>query len=125
MPVKVKFQSEWGKRIEECHFPDGMPKEMRIRAINRRRQIMVYAYLSNGIGQDLISFEMFSRICRELEQLQAAWGYEFGFYDFQFVNFDESKEDHLFTNLGIDEGLNAHAMALLATRKKYERSLAA
>lgn len=124
-PPKVKFVSEWNKPLTDMKFPEGMPLDMKMRLINRRRQVMVYSYIHNGIGREVISASLFSRLCRELVELQAAWGHEFGFYDFQFAGFTEEKEDHLYTNLGIDKAVVDHAMTLLSARLKHERSLAA
>lgn len=119
--VAKKWVSEWHKGREDWTPPKGMPEEFLNRLINRRRQILVYAYLANGLGQECVSTTLFGRLCRELMQLQAAWGHEFNFYDDIFAGFSEEMEDHLPTNLGIDDGVVKHAMGILATRKKHER----
>jgi len=121
----VKFVSSWHRVHSDFSFPEGMPVELQEKVINRRRQIMVYAYIQFGLGQETISQKLWLRICRELEELQAAWGYEFGFYDFMFDDWDISKEDHLLTNKGLDSGVVNAALALLTARKASARRVAA
>lgn len=118
-----KWVSEWDKTYPDFTPPNGMPPDMVNRLINRRRQVMVYCYLRNGLGQECIGEGLFSRLCRDLCMMQAAWGTRFNFYDDMFEGFKEELEDHLPTNLGIDDGVTKHAMTLLASKKKYERSL--
>lgn len=120
----VKFVSGWHRKHEDFTFPDGMPYELQQKVINRRRQIMVYAYIQFGLNEETISQKLWSRICNELQELQAAWGYEFGFYDFMFDDWDITKEDHLLTNKGLDSGVVNAAIALLQARKQSQRRIA-
>lgn len=120
----VKFKSEWYKTHDDFTFPDNMPQEMRNRVINRRRQILVHSYLNNGVGEECISNHLFTRLSNELQELQAAWGHEFNFYDYMFDGWDVTQEDHLITNTGIDKGVVDHALGLLANKKKRERGTA-
>lgn len=120
----VKFKSEWYKTIDDFTFPEDMPQEMRNRVINRRRQILVHSYLNNGVGEQCISTKLFTKISNELQELQAVWGTDFNFYDYLFDGWDESQEDHLITNRGIDKGVVDHALSILDSKKKRERSMA-
>lgn len=116
-----QFVSEWHKTFPEFTFPEGMPEDVKHRVISRRRQLLVHCYLRNGTGNSIIGERLFTRICKELEEIQAAWGHEYGFYDFLFHHWDEAQEDKLITNNGIDGGVVNHAMAMLANHKKWER----
>jgi hypothetical protein len=120
----VKFRSEWGKGMQDFTFPDDMPAEIRLRAINRRRQVLIHSYIRNGTGMELISNRLFGQLCKELEDIQAAWGSDFNFYDYLFDGFDEDQEDHLVTNRGCDEFIVKHALGMIAARKAAERKLA-
>lgn len=129
MPVRVKgemkkFETEWYKGFNEFVFPSDMPKEIQLRAINRRRQILIHSYIHNGLGMEMISQNLFTKISKELEDIQAAWGNDFNFYDYLFDGWDITQEDHLITNRGIDEGIVRHAMELVDARKRRERALA-
>lgn len=120
----VKYKSEWGKNLGDFTFPDGMPGEIRLRAINRRRQILIHSYIHNGVGTELISSNLFSKLCRELMDIQAAWGDDFNFYDYMFDGFDESYEDKFITNRGCDEFIVKHALGMINARRAAERKLA-
>jgi hypothetical protein len=119
-----KFQTEWFKTFDEFKFPEGMPREIQVRAINRRRQILIHSYIQNGVGMEMISQNLFGKISKELEDIQAAWGTDFNFYDYLFDGWDITQEDQLITNRGIDEGIVHHAMELVNARKARERKLA-
>jgi hypothetical protein len=120
-----KFKSEWNKTDKDFTFPDGMPLELQQKVINRRRQIMTYGYLMFGLGEEnVVGTGIWNRICRELQELQAAWGHNFNFYDWQFDDWDQTKEDHLLTNKGVDSGVMNQALQIMATKKAAARRLA-
>ena len=120
----TKFVSDWHKGWDDFHFPEGMPDDLRSKVISRRRQILTYAYIIHGIGEEIIGEGMWTRMCKDLEGLQAAWGHEFGFYDFMFDGWDHTKDDHLMTNRGVDSGVMNHALGILQRRKLQQRKAA-
>lgn len=118
-----KFVSEWGKQHRDLTWPEGMPEDLQARLFRLRRMVLIYAYLLFGIGEETITPRLWSRMCNELQMIQAAWGHEFNFYDYLFEGWDQTREDHLFTNRGIDSGIVNHAMRILAVRKASQRKL--
>lgn len=85
-----------------------------------RRRIMAICYIHNGLGMEFVSQRLFTRLSFDLQMLQAAWGCEFDFYDFQFVDWVEGREDHLFTNNGCDDGVVKHALAMVQARRESD-----
>lgn len=120
----IKFKSDWNKKIGDMTFPEEMPQHLRESVIQYRRMVMVYGYILHGIGEEVISPALWSKVCRRLQLLQAAWGWKFGFYDFMFSNWSEEMDDHLITNQGVDSGVVNQAMTMLNARKARQRRLA-
>jgi hypothetical protein len=117
----VKAPSQWLRTMDDFKFPDTMPQELREKVIRLRRQIMTYGYILHGLGIEIIGDRLWSRLCKELTDLQSAWGWEFNFYDFQFKQWDETWDDKLSTNLGWDQEHVKHAMHIVKVRKEYDR----
>lgn len=111
--------SEWRNVIA---VPPGVDQEYAQKIVQKRRQILLHSYIRWGLDRDILTNRQWVDWCRQLAHLQAAWGWEFNFYDSLFKDFRHvHSAKQLITNKGMDAMIVVVAAKLLQLNEDNKR----